>query len=608
MFPSLDTLPQSPGVYVMHDAEGKVIYVGKAKNLRQRVSSYFQRQLDNKTLHLVRHVADILTTVTRTEREALLLENNLIKTHRPKYNILLKDDKSYPYLRLTTHEAIPRLCFQRHQGTNKPKGEWYGPYANARVLREALNRLQSVFRLRQCDTHFFKTRTRPCLQYQINRCSAPCVGYITTEAYQASVEQARQFLQGKDEAVMDSLACAMEAASEQQDYEQAARIRDQLIQLRELQATQWVMKHEGELDVIGVASQANRACLYVLSLRAGKMVGSRPYCVVQPSVLSHDELIEAFILHHYGEAGQNTGLLSQPPIVVAAVDAAQANALSESLKTQHLKTPTVVPATRGDKARWVSMANENARQALQQQLASKKQGLERFEALQAALDLPELPERIECVDVSHTAGEATVAAVVVFTTQGPDKSAYRFYAIEGIQPGDDYAAMTQALTRHYTQLRTDNKRLPDVLLIDGGKGQLNRAEQALKALQISDIPLIGVAKGAARRPGEETLYLSSGGDTLPLLPTSLAFHLIQQIRDEAHRFAITRHRQKRTKRRLASQLDDIQGIGEKRKQALLRHFGHVTAIKNASIEDLCRVTGINLPLAEKIFQAFHGFQ
>jgi excinuclease ABC subunit C len=592
----------------MYDAKGKVIYVGKAKNLRQRVSSYFQRQLDNKTLHLVKHVADIHTTVTRTEREALLLENNLIKTHQPKYNILLKDDKSYPYLRLTTHESFPRLCFQRHQGANKPKGEWYGPYANARALREALNRLQSVFRLRQCDTHFFKTRTRPCLQYQINRCSAPCVGYIDQKAYQASVEQTRQFLQGKDEAVMNDLASAMEAASKQQNYEQAARTRDQLIQLRELQATQWVMKHEGDLDVIGVASQANRACLYVLSLRSGKMVGSRPFCVLQPSILSDDELIEAFVLHHYGESGQETGLLSQPPIVVADVDSAHARALSDSLKTQQLKTPTVVSATRGDKARWVSMANENAKQALQQQLASKKQGLERFEGLQDALDLPELPERIECIDVSHTAGEATIAAIVTFTTQGPDKLAYRFYAIEGIQPGDDYAAMTQALTRHYTQLRTDNGRLPDVLLIDGGKGQLGRAEQALNALQINDIPLIGVAKGAGRRSGEETLYLSSGGETLPLSPLSPAFHLIQQVRDEAHRFAITRHRQKRAKRRLVSQLDDIPGVGEKRKQALLKHFGHVTAIKKASVEDLCKVAGIHLQLAEKIFQALHGFQ
>jgi excinuclease ABC subunit C len=591
----------------MYNAAGKVIYVGKAKNLRQRVSSYFQRQLDNKTLHLVRYVADIHTTVTRTEREALLLENNLIKTHQPKYNILLKDDKSYPFLRLTTHETFPRLCFQRHQGTNRPKGEWYGPYANARVLREALNRLQSVFRLRQCDTHFFKTRTRPCLQYQINRCSAPCVGYIDEKAYRVSVEQAREFLQGKDEAVMDNLANAMELASARQDYEQAARIRDQLIQLRELQSTQWVMKHEGDLDVIGIASQANRACFYVLSLRAGKMVGSRPYHVIQPTLLSDDELLESFILHHYGESGQETGLLSQPPIVVAAVNATQANILSQSLQTQDLKTPTVMPAAKGDKARWVSMANENARQALQQQLASKKQELERFEGLQAALNLPELPERIECVDISHTAGEATVAAFVVFTPQGPDKSAYRLYPIEGIQPGDDYAAMTQALTLHYTQLRTDNQRLPDVLLIDGGKGQLSRAEAALQALQINDIPLIGVAKGAGRRSGEETLYLSSAGDVLPLDSINPTFHLIQRVRDEAHRFAITRHRQKRAKRRLVSQLDDIPGVGEKRKQALLRHFGHVTAIKNASIEDLSKVPGISLKLAEKIFESFHGF-
>jgi excinuclease ABC subunit C len=587
----------------MYDATGAVIYVGKAKNLRHRVSSYFQRQLDNKTLHLVRHVADIHTTVTQTEREALLLENNLIKTHQPKYNILLKDDKSYPFLRLTTQDTFPRLCFQRHQGHKKPKGEWYGPYPNARALREALNRLQSVFQLRQCDTHFFNTRTRPCLQYQIQRCSAPCVGYISPADYQASVQQARQFLQGKDEAVMEQLAQAMESASQAQHYEKAARIRDQLIQLRALQARQLVMTQQGDLDVIGMATHVNRACFYVLSLREGKMVSSRPYYITQVAPLSREELLEAFILQQYGEVGQETGVLSQPPVVVAQLDADYASVLTHSLSTEQLKTPTIVPATRGDKLRWVNMANENAQQALEQHMATKKQGLARFEALQLALGLPELPERIECVDVSHTAGEATIGAFVSFTKQGPDKTAYRFYAIEGITPGDDYAAISQALTRHYTQLRTEDGPLPDVLLVDGGKGQLHRAEQALHALQVENIPLIGVAKGPGRRSGEETLYLSSQGKTLPLSATSPAFHLIQQIRDEAHRFAITRHRQKRAKKRLVSQLDEIPGIGEKRKQALLRYFGHVKAIKNASIEDIAKVPGISRALAQTIVSA-----
>lgn len=603
----IEALPQQPGVYVMFGDQGERLYVGKAKNLKNRLKHYYQCRLDAKTLTLMRQVVDIQVTVTSTETEAFLLEKNLVKTYQPKYNLDLKDDKSYPFLLLSTEEDFPRLSFYRHQGRQKPSGLLYGPYPNGKAVREALSQLQAVFRLRQCDPTFFKNRSRPCLQYHIQRCSAPCVGYIQPSDYQQSVENTKQFLSGKDQALMNRLADEMEKASLAQAYEKAALIRDQLIRLRALQARQYVVKQQGDIDVIGIAIQGGASCVQVLSIRGGKLLSSRPFFPKMNQFWESRELLETFLLQYYGEEDVRfSGELAPPATVLIKTTLAEVKALTElltALRPQTRQPLHLQTAQRGDKAHWLQMATENAESALSQHLKQPEQWQTRFLALQTALDLPELPQKIDCFDVSHTLGEATIAACVSFTPQGADHKAYRHYALEDINPGDDYAALKEGLTRHYLNLKKQENPLPDVILIDGGKGQVTIAKTALAELQMEPF-LIGVAKGVERKPGQETLFL---GDktTLDLSPRTPAFHLIQQIRDAAHRFAITRHRRRRDKRRLKSRWDEIPGIGLKRRQALLRHFGQVSAIENASVEDLARVPGISRRLADIIYRSLH---
>jgi len=598
---ALAHLPQAPGVYVMFGAAGERLYVGKAKNLKNRLMHYYQCRLDAKTLRLLAQVVDLQVTMTNTEAEALLLEKNLVKEHQPKYNLMLKDDKSYPYLCLNIDHPYPRLFFHRQQGPQKAPGLLFGPYPNAKAVREALSQLQAIFRLRHCDDVFFKHRSRPCLQYHIGRCSAPCVNYISQTDYQQSVWGVQQCLSGKDQALIERLAQSMANASAEQHYEQAAIIRDQLFRLRALQARQYVVNQRGDTDVIGVAVSGLHSCVQIFFIRAGKLLSSRPFFPAQTVLLSEAELLEMFLLHHYGEEGEaiSTHL---PDSVIIKASPQQVQDLKELLlasgKPLNLQSPQ-----RGDKWRWLSMATENAQQALAQCLKQPQQWRARCLALQEALGLPEMPQKIDCFDVSHTAGEATVAACVSVGPEGPQRSGYRHYPIEGLNPGDDYGALREGLTRHYLAAKRQELPLPDLLLIDGGKGQWGVAAKALAELQLDPL-LLAVAKGPARKSGAETLYLS-GSQAWALNPTSPAFHLIQQIRDEAHRYAVSQHRRRRDRRRLVSHLDEIPGVGEKRRQALLRHFGQVSQIAAASQAALAEVPGIGPHLAGIIYRAWH---
>ncbi len=651
----LKNLTTLPGVYSMLDAEGKVIYVGKAKNLKKRITSYFKRHLDNKTISLVKHIESIQITVTRNEREALLLEANLIKQLNPRYNVVFKDDKSYPYLYLSTEDSFPRLSF--HRGARTAPGKYYGPYPSAGEAREALSFLQVIFKLRQCDNTFFKNRTRPCLQYQIKRCTAPCVGYIDQAAYQQDVKDTILFLEGKSDAVLEHLMQKMEAASLTQDYERAARIRDQTAVLRRIQEQQIIVGAKENVDVIGVSFEQEIACIHLLVIRQGRMLGSRHYfpktrAVSDFVVTVQQELLEGFLMQHY--LGHLTNGMSHLPegqhkdnqIKVLEVEgqAADVSVIADSTE-QKKKRGSSLPQThalvdfpneiiipfkfdqsklfeelfaeiaerkveikvpvRGKSLKWLEMASQSAEKALKSRLTQKVDLSPRFEALQEALGLPFIPERIECFDVSHTMGESTVASCVVFDVNGAVKNRYRRFNIKGLTPGDDYGALKQALTRHYTRLKSEGETLPDVLLIDGGKGQLSQAISVLHELQVTGVFLLGVAKGVERKPGLETLYRANG-ESLKLQSDSKALHLIQQVRDEAHRFAITTHRKQSRKTRMRSKLEDIPGVGKSRRLALLRRFGGLQEIKQATVEEIAKVPGVNLTLAERIYAALHG--
>jgi excinuclease ABC subunit C len=606
----------------MMDAKGNVIYVGKAKNLKKRVSSYFHRQLDTKTLQLVKQIQSIQVTITRNEREAYLLENNLIKELQPRYNIIFKDDKSYPYLYLSTHEPFPRLSF--HRGKKTGKGKYFGPYPSARLAREALYFLQRIFKLRQCDNTFFMNRTRPCLQYQIKRCTAPCVGFISEIDYRKEVENALLFLEGKSQKVISELAQRMEVKSTELEYEEAAKLRDQIALLKSVQEQQIIVGKDQNIDVLGVAIQGYSACVHVLMIREGKMLGTRHYFPKPNAILAGDtspeqELLEDFIMQHYCQHDDPSEL---PKEILIERPLEKQTLLEELLQTTTNRAITLNVAKRGIRTQWMDMAKLSASAALKGQLQNKTDLTPRFEALQEALQLDSIPQRLECFDVSHTQGEATVASCVVFDQSGPLKSAYRRFNIKGVTKGDDYGALKIALTRHYTRLKSEGGILPDILFIDGGKGQLGIAVQVLTELQVSAISLIGIAKGPSRKPGLETLYLGflpngnghgngHTGEANTLTPTSLspdspALHLIQQIRDEAHRFAITAHRKQRSKRGLKSKLEDIPGIGRQRRITLLKQFGGLQEVLQASAEELAKVPGINKALAERIYSALHG--
>ena len=595
----LKTLPTDPGVYQMYNAQDEIIYVGKARNLKNRVSSYF-RQTDilPKTRALVQQIAKIEIIVTHSDSEALILESNLIKKYRPRYNVLFRDDKSYPYLCLSAHADYPSLTFYR--GRKKEKGQFFGPYPSSIAVRESLNLMQKLFKLRQCQDSFFRNRNRPCLQYQIKRCTAPCVGYVTPKQYGEDVAHALLFLQGKNEQIIDDLVNNMNEAAATLNYELAAHYRDQIASIRHVQEKQYVAADGENVDVIAVTSLHGASVVQVLSFREGRLLGNKAYFPKTPPDTTEDEILIAFLPQYYlnPQVGRTV-----PKQVLINRELEEQYLLEQSLTTYANYKVSLANKVRGQRARWLQLAEQNAKLDIAGHLAEKTTIYGRLEALQEILQLDSLPERIECFDISHTSGEATIGACVVYTMQGPLKSDYRRFSIEGVTPGDDYAAMYQALLRRYKRLKTEEGKLPDVVLIDGGKGQLLQAEKVFEELQIAGVMLIGVAKGTTRKPGLETLFIAGQTKALQLSPDAIALHLIQEIRDEAHRFAIIGHRAKRAKKHTTSMLEAIPGIGAKRRRALIQHFGGWQGVKNAGKEEIARVSGISRAMADKIYEA-----
>lgn len=596
----LKNLSAQPGVYRMYDDTGNVIYVGKAKNLHKRVSSYFRSQLDNKkTQALVSHIAHIEVTVVNSETEALILEHNLIKEYRPKYNVLLRDDKSYPYI-LITASKHPRIMI--HRGAKRRKGDYFGPYPDVGAVRESLHLLQKLFPIRQCEDSMYANRTRPCLMYQIGRCFAPCVkGLVSDNEYHAQVELVKLFLQGKDRQIIDNLVQKMEIASQELAFEQAAKYRDQIQALRKVQEQQFVSGTEDDLDVVGTYFDKGLACIHVLFIRKGKILGSRSYFPKIPANTDQDEIVTTFIGQFY--LSQDQGRILPSSLILDMDLGVEQDAIQSSLSQVAGKSVSIVRRPRGIRAKYQQLAKTNATTALISRLNHKMTIRQRFQLLRETLGLEDI-SRMECFDISHTMGERTVASCVVFDQDGPVKAQYRRYNIEGITGGDDYAAMGQVLSRRYSK-QIDPEKIPDIIFIDGGKGQLNRANEIVTPL-MQDWPkrslLIGIAKGESRKPGLETLVLTSG-ETFNLAEDSPALHLIQHIRDESHDHAISGHRARRAKARKESILQDIDGIGPKRRQSLLKYMGGLQELKNASIDEIAKVPGISPALAIKIYDA-----
>jgi excinuclease ABC subunit C len=594
----LKTLTTRPGVYRMLDDEGNVLYVGKAGNLKKRLASYFRNTgLSAKTRVLVDQIVDVEVTVTHTEVEALLLESNLIKQFRPRYNVLLRDDKSYPYIYLSSQQDFPRFCM--HRGARRRKGRYFGPYPSAGAVRESLQLLQKLFKVRQCEDSFFSNRSRPCLQYQIKRCTAPCVGLIDRERYGADVARTVMFLEGRSSQVVDGLVTEMEAASNAQDYEQAAVYRDQIASLRRVQEKQYISNERGDVDIVACLTDKGNACVQVFYIRGGRNLGNAVFFPKVPLETAAPAVLSAFLAQYY--LGKNI-----PSELLLSHALEEGELISEVLSAHAGHRVALRSNVRGDRAQWIKMALNNAELALAAHVNTRKGFSGRLQSLMAVLDLDEVPERIECFDISHTSGESTVASCVVFGLEGALKSDYRRFNIRDIQAGDDYGAMEQALTRRYTRLKKGEGKLPDILFIDGGKGQVSSACRALDELQITEVRIIGVAKGPGRKPGLEMLYLPGRPDAVTLTADSPALHLIQQIRDEAHRFAITGHRQRRAKTRSTSPLEQIPGVGPKRRQQLLQQLGGLREVARAGVDDLTSIKGIDRRLAQQIYDAFHG--
>ncbi|MCG7982569.1 MAG: excinuclease ABC subunit UvrC [Candidatus Thiodiazotropha lotti] len=592
----LNTLTSRPGVYRMIGKQEKVLYVGKAKNLKKRVSSYFTRSLNRRIQIMVSQIIEIEIIVTHTEAEALILENQLIKSLKPKYNILLRDDKSYPYIHLSSDQDYPALSFRR--GARKGKGRYFGPYPSAGSTRETLQLLQKLFPVRQCEESFYRNRSRACLQYQIKRCSGPCVGLVSEQAYARDVEHAVMFLEGKTNLVVDELVKQMESASQKLEFELAARYRDQIKSLQRIQERQYVSGESGDLDIVAIAKRGNSACIQVFYIRSGRNLGNKSFYPTVPQGDSEESVLRAFITQYY---------LDKPlPNEIIINTELEEQALLEAVFTEQAKRRIRIGTkVRGERARWLKMAAGNAKLALRSRINAQSNMDQRLQSLQQALDLAAIPERMECFDISHTRGELTVGSCVVFNQEGPLKSDYRRFNIEDITPGDDYAAMGQVLERRYRRVKKGEVPLPDLLFVDGGRGQLASVNDCLQDLGVSGLILVGVAKGADRKAGMEQLFLLGRKSPIILPADSPALHLIQQIRDEAHRFAITAHRQRRQKSRNRSVLEDIPGIGAKRRQRLLKQFGGLQALSRAGVEDLARVEGISKGLAEQIYQALH---
>ncbi|MDP4982625.1 MAG: excinuclease ABC subunit UvrC [Pseudoalteromonas tunicata] len=595
----LKTLSSEPGVYRMLDKDDHVIYVGKAKNLKKRVSSYFRANIpESKTRALVKNIHQIEVTLTNTETEALLLENNLIKQYMPRYNILLRDDKSYPYILVTEHRH-PRIAF--HRGSRKQKGDYFGPFPSSGAVSESLRLMQKIFPVRQCEDAYYRARSRPCLQYQLKRCSAPCVDKVSDEEYQQEVQFVKLFLSGKSSQVIAALVDKMEKASLALNFELAAKIRDQILLLRKMQEQQSVSGNFAEMDVIGYQTKNGLTAVHLLMIRDHKILGSNTFFPKIPKDSIDDEILSSFIAQYYLSVGRSSRIAKEIILPFAIADTEVLNAAISQVadKKVHLKA-----VQRGERAEYLELANKNALNSILTKQSAQDSINKRYAALKSALALDEI-NRMECFDISHTMGENTVASCVVFDGQGPNKKEYRRYNVEGITGGDDYAAMAFALKKRYGKM-TDVTKVPDVVFIDGGKGQLSQAEHFFSTWTLEKQPLlVGVAKGVSRKAGLETLLIDAGRKTINLSADSIALHLIQHIRDESHRFAIAGHRNKRQKQRNQSVLEEIPNVGQKRRQAILKFLGGMQGVLGASISQLEKVPGISQELAEKIFNHLH---
>jgi excinuclease ABC subunit C len=579
-------LPNLPGVYRMLGANGEALYVGKARDLRKRVASYFHKQASSPRIEvMVGQVAAVEVTVTRSEGEALLLENNLIKSLAPRYNILFRDDKSYPYLAVTGHQ-YPRLGF--HRGAKDRHTRYFGPFPHAYAVRESIQLLQRVFRLRTCEDTVFENRSRPCLLHQIRRCTAPCTGKISTEQYAEDVANAILFLEGREDDVIGGLTAKMQAASAALRFEEAAAYRDQVRALSRVQARQYVESNRGlDVDVVACVIEGGITCVNLVMIRGGRHVGDRSFFPANAEGADAAEVIGAFLAQHYLEQ-------PLPGLIVTSHE------VELALPEAHVVTPS-----HGERRMWLDMAGKNASLAIAQRVLDRSTQETRLQALRDALGLPEGVQRIECFDISHTMGEAAVASCVVYDRQQLQKSEYRRFNMRDITPGDDYAAMRQALTRRYERVSAEGARMPDLVLIDGGKGQVGVARSVMGELGMHDVAVVGVAKGPERKPGMEQLILESESRTLQLAPSHPGLHLIQAVRDEAHRFALVGHRARRGKARTRSELNEIPGIGAKRRQALIEHFGGLRGVQSAAVDEIAKVAGISRPLAERIYRHLH---
>ena len=581
----------------MKDASGTPLYVGKARNLRKRVASYFDaRPKVDRIMRMVARIDQVEVSLTRTEGEALLLENEWIKSLKPRYNVLLRDDKSYPWIVISTNHEFPQISF--HRGARDKTKSYFGPYPSASSVRESINLIQKLFRIRNCEDSYFAHRNRPCLQYQIRRCTAPCVGLVSQGDYSEQVKDAMLFLQGKNQKVLTRMISRMEQASLELEYEAAAMFRDQINTLKQMQAQQFVSGRQADIDFIALAQEQNQTCVQLVSIRGGRNLGQRSHFPSQTEGYSAAEVLEAFLGQYYQDR--------QPPVQIVVSHPLANDKLMASVFSETAGRKISIQAhPRGDRRKMLELAVGNSRQALQMRLASKANIARQFEALQNILQLEELPGSVECFDISHTAGNQTVGSCVVFDNNGAVKSKYRRYNLKGITPGDDYAAMRQVLTRRYGRIQAEEGSLPDLVIIDGGKGQLRQAEEVLAEFGLNGIPLLGIAKGRARRAGYEEWILASPATSFRPGPESPASHLVQQIRDESHRFAITGHRGRRQKAATKSGLEKIPGIGPGRRRALLNHFGGLQGVNKAGVEELSSVPGISRVLAEEIFRALH---
>jgi excinuclease ABC subunit C len=605
----LAKLPNEPGIYRMLDREGTVLYVGKASNLKKRVNSYFKKQNTGiKTRSLVSQIAKIEISVTRSETEALLLESNLIKALRPKYNVLLRDDKSYPYIHVSNHPEFPRIESSRSK--KKPlSGNFFGPYPSGLAVKETMVTIQKVFKIRNCRDSYFNARSRPCLQYQIKRCTAPCVHYITPEAYKQSVQDAMQFLQGKSQLILDELADRMDKAVQNLNFEEAAVIRDQIKRLRLVQEQQGMMQLRGDADAIAIEVSPGFACIQCVTVREGQVLASRSFFPSVPAANLEEEAgldnlwqqtFDAFVGFYYLDTPERI-----PPLIITNHNLSDHKSLQEALTQKRKAFCKIQVNPRGAKSRWMDFAVNNLRVSIAEYVAHNSTMQARFQELERFLARKKPIERMECFDISHTQGEATVASCVVFDREGPNTREYRRFNIEGITPGDDYAAMEQVLRRRFKRL-IETQSLPDLLIIDGGKGQVAVAQRVLASLNCTDLAVLGVAKGPSRKEGLEKLILVHQTEELILPDDSKALHLLQHIRNEAHRFAITAHRKKRQKKGLESTLEEIEGVGAKRRQALLHRFGGLRELAKAPVEEIAKVQGISVQLAQRIFYHFHN--